>query len=146
MPSLEFFVVATSIAVDQDTNRLSVFDVLEEVNPERLPAIIPRAAAVSLWRLEDTELGQDFQAVLRVAVPGEEPRDMRLNFHGESKRHRLTMNLVRMLIRRPGEIRFELLLNDESRAHHHILINEPSETAFDDLTLPAVAEAVDHEG
>jgi hypothetical protein len=73
MPQLEYFLIAESISVDQSTNRVSLFNVLEEIQcaplPAGTPAIpgrtgIPQLVAVSSWNLSPEDQGREFQVSL----------------------------------------------------------------------------------
>lgn len=94
MPSLEFFIVATTIAIDQRSNRVSILEVIEELEPVRFPAYLPRLAALTVWNLSPDDRDQDFQAHLSVTVPTlEKVGEFRQNFTGEGPTHRMLFQL-----------------------------------------------------
>lgn len=129
MASLEFFVVAESVSVDQVTNKVSVFEVLERTGfkPNTNNAIA-RCVACSLWRMTAEDIGQDFQVMLKIFQPGEEsPRESATNFTANSDRHRVFVHLVGVPIQQPGELRLEVLLNGEHAAEHIIAVVEESQ-------------------
>ena len=111
MPRLDYFVVAQGISVDQSTNSLSIFNVLEELRSPGFPILIPMLSAISVWIPEAEDDGRDFQCILRVTLPGEESRDIAHNFVIGRTRHRLIQRLQGVPIQRAGEIRMQLLLN-----------------------------------
>lgn len=126
MPKLEYFIVCESISVDRDTNRVSLFNVVEDLSavPQGQPAIVvAQLVAVSAWNREPEDSGQDFQAILRIHPPGDEPRDFAVNFRMRQARHRLYMRVQGVPAQRPGELKFELLLNSRHAATHTITIH-----------------------
>lgn len=138
MPSLEFFLVAQSLAVDQQSNRLSIFDVLDTFQPRSLPAVFPRLVAVSAWLLEPDDKDQDFQATLRVVFEGpQSPLEFAQNFQGTGTGQRVVHQLVGLQIAAPGRISFEIVLNGHAFARHRVVIMPPDSEAPDDgLLIP----------
>ena len=124
MPELEYFLVAESISVDQETNRVSIFNVLEELHAESAPISYPALVAISSWNLAENELGGDFQVMLRVNSPAQEaPFDYPINLSREPRRrHRIYHRLIGPTFHAFGDLRFEVLLNGEHRASHVISI------------------------
>ena len=47
MAELEYFLVAESVSVDQLTNRISLFNVVEQVAASKFPVTIPQIVAVA---------------------------------------------------------------------------------------------------
>ena len=133
MPSLEFFVVANSIAVDQRSNRLSIFEVIEDLAPIHFPAHLPRLAAITIWTLEQADQGQDFQATLRISGPEiPEPAEFRQNFTGDGDTQRMLFQLLNIPILGQGTMVFEMLLNGERRASHQVRIAAADAAASND--------------
>lgn len=121
MPSLEYFLVCESVSVDQETRRVSLFNVVEEVRVLAFPANVPQMVVVTSWNLTANDLGQDFQVQVRFSSNGVElAAPFPMNFHGQSPRHRLIAHIVGMPITGPGDIRIELHLNNEYSASHTI--------------------------
>lgn len=122
MPSLEYFLVAEDLAVDQTTNRLSLFNVLDSFQAARFPLLIPKCAAVALWKKEAADEGRDFQSVVRITTSTGETHQVETNFRMTTQRHRIMNRLQGMAIRAAGDLRFELLLNGEHTASHVVLV------------------------
>lgn len=112
MPKLEYFLISESVSVDQRTNRLSIFNVIESVNTYKFPLIIPTlAAVVSLVKEEEDQL-KDFQLLLKIYSPGDEKdAEFPINFNMTSERHRLLLSIENMQVKESGLIRFEVYLN-----------------------------------
>ena len=124
MPKLEFFVVSDSIAVDQTTNKVSIFEVLEHVIfQENASNQISRCVAFSLWKMEAEDRGKDFQVLLRIHLPWENsPNDHTLNFTATSERQRVFTWVRGIPLQHTGELRFEVLLNGNHAAEHLISV------------------------
>lgn len=127
MAALEFFVVSSSVSIDQQTNRVSVFEIIEEVQARALPAILPQMVAVALFMMDDDEIGRDFQITVRIHPPsGASPPDARMNFTAGSARHRITLRLQGLAFGEIGPWRVELLLNGDHSASHTIQVSQGS--------------------
>jgi hypothetical protein len=128
---LEFFVVAENVSVDRTTNELSVFNVMESLRADVFPGVIPKCVAVSLWRLEPGDEGQDWQATIRIYVPGENVQEFPTNFRSQpgATRHRVTQRIYGLPLRQAGDLRFELLLNGQHSADHVATVQMAEEGA-----------------
>lgn len=121
MAHMEFFIVSEELSVDQQTNRLSLFNVIEQIAGPIFP-LVWSAVAVSLWVAEPGDEERDFQCTLRVITPGGEPRDFTSNFtfRSRTRRHRVIQRLQGFSTKEPGLLRFEVLLNGEYKASHQV--------------------------
>jgi len=119
MARLEFFIVSESMSIDQFTNRLSLFNILEEVESPNFPFQLS-IIAVSLWMKEPGDDERDFQCILRVSMPNVPPREFTVNFRFISRRHRVIQNIQAIQLNEPGVLRFEVLLNGQHAASHEI--------------------------
>ena len=140
MARLEFFVVAESVSVDQFTNQVSVFSILEEIRAEHFPIAISHCVGMSLWRSETGDFDQDFQAVLRVTSPGLPPRDVSTNFRfaPSGLRMRVIQRVVGVRVEQEGDLVFELLLNGHHIAEHVITVQRAE--PVDVIASSAVSE------
>ena len=136
MAKLGFFVVAEGISVDQATNRISLFNVIEEVYPPSFPASIPTVVAICLWNAEPGDEDQDFQLTLRITPPGQPPKEFHQNFRIPGWRCRTLSFVEGMQVAHPGELRLDADLNGKHQASHVIYVCK-AET--DDL--PAAANS-----
>lgn len=126
MPTLEFFIVAESVSVDQATNRLSIFNVLEESHHLKFPAPIPALVAIATWNVESNDLDQDFQAMVRVTEPGGKEFPFAQNFKAKGHRHRVMFYFQGIPVTSEGTLRFELLLNGSHAAWHTVDVVDDS--------------------
>jgi hypothetical protein len=132
MPKLEYFLVSESLSVDQETNNVSVFSILEELSGP-LPLAIPRLVAISSWNIEPDERDRDYQVALRIRLPsGEvmpESKDFKVNFTTTRMRHRIFQHVHGLRVNEAGELTLEVLLDGEHKASHTIAIHARQEEA-----------------
>ncbi len=134
MPKLEYFLLCESVAVDQDTNRISLFNVLEDFqitppeDPTKKPAyILSQFVAVALFNREPDDGDNEFEACLRINLPENQNTDNKITFRMERNRQRLLMRFVGMPpVGNDGVLRFELLLNGNHCATHTVHLNTES--------------------
>jgi hypothetical protein len=135
MPNLEFFVIAESVSVDQSTNRLSLFNILEELQQvEITPGMefprgvlpFPQLVAATSWIVENEEHDRRYRVNLRLHPPGGgESVDLgQLEFLAERRRQRLLQIVVGCPICGPGEMRFEVLLDGVHKANHFVTVSQ----------------------
>jgi hypothetical protein len=121
---LEFFIVSESLSIDQATNRVSIFNVLEELGASQFPIGLPFLTATSCFLVEEGDADKEFVATCRVrAKQGVvDDLELRLTFTARhSARHRLVHRLDgRVAILGQGDVVFELLLNEEHKATHTV--------------------------
>jgi hypothetical protein len=120
MAHMEFFIVSEELSVDQQTNRLSLFNILEQISGPNFPLMLVSAVAVSLWVAEPGDEERDFQCTLRIIPPGGDQRDFTTNFRFRSRRHRIIQRLQGFQLNEPGLLRVEMLLNGEYQARHEV--------------------------
>ncbi len=140
MPKLEYFLICESMSTDQETNRVSLFNVLEDLTvlgsedaAQQQSYVTSSLMAVSCWNREPGDEDRDFQAALLIHAPGEKVTPFRMNFKMERPRQRLVFRFQGMPKLRPGELVFELQLDGEHIASHTVNVfsspNAPSDTA-----------------
>jgi hypothetical protein len=141
MATLEYFIVCESTSVDAENNQISMFHVLEDIFPDKLPFMLPRIDAVCLWNLDPEDVAVDFQANLTISPPGDvKPAEFRMNLSQGHMRYRaaVTVNNIPLFV--PGELRFEVKLNGTHGATHIVRIHDAAAVkASEDLRS-------DHEG
>lgn len=118
MPELEYFVVAESVSVDQATNRISLFHVLEEIHSAGFPVVIPRVAVVAHWNAREGDLNTDFQMGVCITLAEDPAKDFNLNFRMVRPRQRTIANFVALEVTKPGTMTIELKLNGKHKAFH----------------------------
>ena len=112
MIRLAFALIAKGLSVDREKNTLSIFEVLEQVNTTRLPAIIPEFCLVALFEraAEDVE---DMVATFDFVLPSggrEALGEVDVLFQGK-KRNRLSWKIRGFPIKERGIYKFHLAWN-----------------------------------
>lgn len=131
MPKLEYFLVCESISTDRETNRVSLFNVLEDLqvgSPGTAAGpqiLVSQFIAISCWNQETGDEAVDLQAMVKIHPPGGEPKEFTTNFKMEQPRHRVAFRIQGMPKLEPGQLKFELLLNGEHVAWHTVNIHPP---------------------
>ena len=123
MATLEYFVAAESLSIDRATNKVSVFNIIEEVHPTQPGRLVPFYILAS-WNFEPHEVGQDFQATFRIEGPDFQ-KDDRTNFTVRGRRHRISLRIDGLPIAQPGTLTLSVRLNDEPQATHTIDVSNP---------------------
>lgn len=123
MPTLEYFLVAESVVVDRETNRVSVFNVFENLNTPQFPVIVPTMTAIAGWNAAAGDENLDFQATLRVTGAAlENAIEVQTNFTMTRPRHRTFQRIQGVPLHRAGPLLFEILLNGDRQASHSITV------------------------
>lgn len=138
MAALEYFLVAESVSVDQTTNRVSVFNVLEEIGAPQFPVLLPGCVAIALWNSVPDDAGKDFQVKLRITLPDDQSYEMTSNFVMKTDRHRSVQRIQGLPITATGVLRFDVLLNGEHQASHAVNVKVAPYA-----TLPKIPEVAD---
>jgi len=136
MPKLEYFLLCESVAVDQDTNRISLFNVLEDFqvapaeDPTKKPSyMLSQFVAVALFNRDAEDRDKEFEASLRIHLPGDQHREHKMSFRMERNRQRVLMRFVGMPpVGQDGVLRFELLLDGTECASHTVHLNTETST------------------
>jgi hypothetical protein len=106
MPSLLLFVPTESLSIDQGSNRLSLFNVLEQINVANFPARLAQICLVTLWQRDRNESKDEaFGQIIDLRDPDGmslcPPRLAR--FTMPKKRHRLVSIIGNVEIHRAGQ-------------------------------------------
>ena len=135
MPKLEYFLLCESISVDQETNRVSLFNVLEDLHLAKLPKdgdskpafILNQFVAVAVFNREPEDVDQDFEACLMYNLPDGAHKEHKLKFKMERNRQRIVMRFVGMPpVAKDGLLSFDLSVNGKHAGTHTIqLFSEP---------------------
>jgi len=121
MATLEYFVVVESVSIAQFSNRISLFNVIEELTPPAFPTVFPQMVAVSAWNSEAGDDQRDLQVMLRVTLSnGTQLPDFTQNLRFPQRRHRVLSTLEGVPIPAAGQLRFEVFLNGERKASHTV--------------------------
>jgi len=110
MPRLLFVSASLSTAVDQRSNQLSLFHMVEQFNPPKYPAILPYFEVVTLWQKETGDNDGRFEQRLRMLSPGgvEEVAIFIVEFPMERIRHRAIVGFSGIRVSEPGFYEIEV--------------------------------------
>lgn len=144
MAELEFFLACESLSVDQQTNKLSLFNILEEgrVDQEGDGGFF-RVALASLWRFDKDELGETFEIQVIVEQPnGEEIETPVMEFQPEQRTHRVFTRMSGLPLAGIGELEFNLFLNGDLQDTYRISVKtaQQEETVREDIEEEEVDE------
>jgi len=123
---LEYFVVAEGVAVDQLTNQVSLFNVLEEIKAPAFPALVHKAVAHGLWVIQnDLDIGTEHQVLLIIRLPDRAEHRLTTNFTVTHRRHRVTQLIEGIPLSTEGTLEFEVLLDGQHAARHLVDVERP---------------------
>lgn len=124
MATLELFAISESIAVDNKTNRVSLFEILEEITVQGFPTFLPQCVSFALFNKQGESEDKDMQAELIVTGPdGNSFPPFTANFNFRNPRHRVIQRFEGLPLNGPGELHFELKLNGEHQATHTVFVS-----------------------
>ncbi len=127
MATLEYFLMTESYSVDQSSNRVSLFNVLEDVGGPNFPVEFAEIVAVSSWIVPPEEQALPLEITLRLHPPdGKEPQDFPMKLEpGNAARRRSFISLIGFRFRLVGDWRFEMLLAGRHQANHIVTVVQP---------------------
>ena len=138
MATLDSLFLAESFAIDQATNRLSLFNITENLtfadvsgggSSGKVGLLLSKLYAISIWRFDEEELGD--KIVIRLRITGNEERSATTEILVRGHTHRVIQGIVLTPPKAgqdiPKEFLFELFLGDESdrRGEYRIKVNVP---------------------
>jgi len=137
MPKLEYFLLCESISVDQETNRVSLFNVLDDLHLAKPPKegdskpafILNQFVAVAVFNRQPEDGDKDFEACLKYNLPDNTHKEHKLKFKMERNRQRIVMRFVGMPpVAKDGLLSFDLSVNGEHAGTHTIQLFSESAT------------------
>jgi hypothetical protein len=121
VPSLEYFVVAEDAVIDSQTNRVSIFNVLEEVSAHLFPASI-NVVAIAGWNTLDDEMGRHATMEVVFREEGREEQIFRLQADLNRQRFRSLFRFENFMFQQVGTARFEIRVDGEHKASHEVRV------------------------
>lgn len=121
MPTLEYFVVAESFSTDRDTGAISIFKVLNDLQVDELPYVLPKWVAVGCWicSREEIDAHEEVHLKLRVQIPNEEEKSTRGSFSASTRFQTVIFELPGIALN-AGDTEVILEVNEEHAARHII--------------------------
>jgi Family of unknown function (DUF6941) len=122
-------VVAESASIDAATNRLSIFNILEEIHSQVFPAAYPQMTIVTICARENNE-SNTFTLTLRITIDGQEKPLLSGPFYVDFQgrvRARSLGQIAGLLIPATGILRFELLEGEQQLGSWETLVQRIGE-------------------
>jgi hypothetical protein len=117
---------AEGIAVDTQTNNVTLFNILEEIQPRTFPFAWPSFRVLSVMAREPDD-PDEASYLLKIRVGDTEIYSQSVDFtFGEKQRHRQILNFQGMPIPEPGVLRVEALVGDGPPQSWEVLVQAPS--------------------
>ena len=120
----QYAICAERVVRDANSNTVSIFEVVEEIQSPGFPRLVPMIMAV--WVLErDAGDPQQPPAALRLIHNGAELHrtDLTVDFQ-DVNRTRAFVRLGGLVLPGPGTLRFSFLLDGEERAFYNIEVRQ----------------------
>lgn len=137
---VSLFACAESAVVDQRTNRLSLFHIMEEISSPTFPAAVPQLTVVVVMSREESEPSLA-NLMLRVTLTGlDKPLvegPMAIDFQGRLRTRGLG-HIAGMPVLGPGLLRFSLHDGDKELAYWEVIVIQVSQPKF--VTEPSAPE------
>lgn len=122
-------VAARGVVRDAQTNNISIFSILEQINPTGFPLFISDLAVLFVWSKApgDPEV-YDTEFVVRNNAIELMRRPYRIDFAGAAI-NRSIVSVQGLVVREPGALRFSTLIDDAEVAHYHVAVSAPPTVA-----------------
>jgi len=122
MIKVRLFLCAEGAVFDQQTNNLSIFNIIEQAQGVAFPLLLSRLAVIATLARERTD-GEPENGIVRVSLNDKEIHrwDCPLSFQNKL-RTRTILRVGGLMIPSPGDLRFRLFFNGRSRAEYVIPI------------------------
>ena len=125
MISSKLCFAATAVIRDNQTNRISAFNILEGLIPLGLPLFLPELSCVTLWEREVGD-AQVIRGTFTVNLDNDNltTTQMHVDF-SEVMRSRSIVNISGLVIPRSGVLRFRFVLETGATAEYSAEIEAP---------------------
>lgn len=126
-----FFAVADSAAIDVGTNRVSIFNLLEQISSTTYPGVYPSMTVMAIASRERTEPSL-FNLTIRIGMKGQEPfvnSGLVMDFQ-DRIRARSLGQIAGLSVPSPGVLRFELLQEGNLLSSWETIVERVGEPTF----------------
>jgi hypothetical protein len=138
MPKNTVCLVAGAVVRDAESNRISVFSILEQIASEGFPVLVPELGVLALWHKESADPNE---IELHFRIKNNEVEvfssPVTLNF-SESDVNRTIVSIRSLLIATPGPLTFEFVRNEDVIGSYEVIVKAPAPKAT--VEPPASAE------
>jgi len=134
MTRLKLFLCAEGVIVDQRSNNVSVFTILEEVTPEELPIVLAQFVVLAILERDEGDPEKcDCTLALSLNDEGMFEQDMVVDFQSK-RRVRQMLHFGGVAIEKPGTLTASLELGGEEVGEWRITVNPPKKPIIRDQT------------
>jgi len=112
-PNLMGFILCENTIIDKETNNISLINVFDSLNTERVPFRQAKIVVFVYWYLE-TKKEIEIQQTVRLIDPDKEEiasLNIGVNFNRNKRRNGSTFNFVGVRFDKVGEHKFQLLVD-----------------------------------
>jgi Family of unknown function (DUF6941) len=123
--SVELMTAAHGSAIDRDTNSISIFEIIDELNAPSFPLLVQKMVIVVIFRREKVSEAESVESKIRIVMEEDLlfESDFTFNFNVNSRRNRTRLALDGFVIPKPGIVRFEILLEGKELGSHRMWAN-----------------------
>jgi hypothetical protein len=126
---LAYLLVADTVVIDQLTNRVSIFQIVDDVMVTGFPCVVPGWSAIAGFAVLPMPAGAQQHAILRVSGSAlAEPRELPTGFASGGPHHRLVYRLEHIALQGEGEIALDLRVNGMLLGTHTIHVRQTPAT------------------
>ena len=134
MTRLNLFLCAEGVIVDQRSNSVSVFTILEEVTPQELPIVLTQFVVLAILERDEGDPGKcDCTLALSLNDEGIFEQHMEVDFQGKL-RLRQMVHFGGVPIEKPGTLTASLELGGEEIGEWRIIVNLPKKPTVREQT------------
>jgi len=116
---------AQGIVRDAETNNISAFSILEQLNPAGFPAFVATMGFLVIWRKAEGDPEQ-YDGEFRIHNNATEllRQPIRIDFEG-SPSHRSIVGMGGLVLQEPGTLRFSIWVGGNELAHYEVKVTNP---------------------
>ena len=134
MTRLNLFLCAEGVIVDQRSNNVSVFTILEDVTPEELPIVLAQFVVLAILERDEGDPEKcDCTLALSLNDEGMFEQDMVVDFQSK-RRVRQMLHFGGVAIEKPGTLTASLEFGGEEAGEWHITVNPPKKPTVREQT------------
>jgi hypothetical protein len=110
---LEYLLAAEAIVIDQLTNRLSIFQIIDDVAAPIFPSMLPGLSVVAGFSVARESQSTQRRAIIRLGGSAlGKVSEFPVDFASHGPHHRLVYRIENVALQREGELELELLVNE----------------------------------
>lgn len=125
MPRLVFALCCQSTSIDSRTNNVSIFHIIEQLQFQGFPAILPFLEIVTLWQREPDQLQAFTQRVRLLNPEGGVVGEHEIPVIMEQSRHRVFEQIQGLPFQRAGTYTFEVSIRREGQEQWTVEVQVP---------------------